>query len=261
MRLYKIIAIVLALHIVIGLVSYYYLFHTLSRNKELVLLNQRLNKDNHKVYQLLEQAEALEIDQAKIRAALGLENQLKVEGSAQENVNTYRALMPRSTPSAVEVDQTGVEIRDKLGFLQRSKSSMHDYIASIPTYLPVEGVLTSDYQVVRSLEKNSHRGIDIAASSGTFVRAAADGVVVFAGWTYDLGNLLIIYHGNGFFTYYGHNQRLLLKRSDIAKKGEPIALLGNTGISSAPHLHFEMWKDGESLDPKDYILAFSKLKS
>jgi murein DD-endopeptidase MepM/ murein hydrolase activator NlpD len=261
MRLYKILAVVLALHLIVGLISYYFLFHTMSRNKELVTLNQQLNRDNRKVYQLLEQAEALEIDQAKIRAALGLENQLDVEGSARDNVTMYRNLVSRSTPSPVQVEQEGVDFKDKLGFLQRSKSTMHDYVASVPTYLPVEGVLTNDFKSIYSFEKASHRGIDIAAPSGSFVRASADGVVVFAGWTYDLGNLLVLYHGNGFFTYYGHNQRLLLQRSDIAKKGEPIALLGNTGISSAPHLHFEMWKDGEPLDPKEYILAFSKIKS
>jgi murein DD-endopeptidase MepM/ murein hydrolase activator NlpD len=75
-----------------------------------------------------------------------------------------------------------------------------------------------------------------------------------------LGNLVIIYHKNGYFTYYGHNQRLLINRNSVVKKGSTIALVGNSGISSAPHLHFEIWKDGIPLDPKDYLLAYSILE-
>ena len=121
-------------------------------------------------------------------------------------------------------------------------------------------MLTADYESKRYSGNLPHRGIDIAAPRGTLVRAAAEGIVVFAGYTYDLGNLLILYHGAGFFTYYGHNQRLLLNRNAVVKKGDPIALVGNSGISSAPHLHFEIWKDGTPLDPKEYLLAFSTLE-
>ena len=119
--------------------------------------------------------------------------------------------------------------------------------------------MSADYENDTTRDPSQHRGIDIAGTMGDLVKASADGIVVFSGWTYDLGNLVILYHGNGFYTYYGHNQSCLHQRGSFVKKGESIATLGNTGISSAPHLHFEIWKDGISHDPKDFILAFSDI--
>ena len=102
---------------------------------------------------------------------------------------------------------------------------------------------------------NKHLGIDIAGKKGTPVRAAADGVVLFANWTDDLGNLIIINHLNNFLTYYGHNQVLLKRERGSVKKGEIIALLGSSGKSTAPHLHFEIWKDGMPVDPQEYLIV------
>jgi murein DD-endopeptidase MepM/ murein hydrolase activator NlpD len=79
--------------------------------------------------------------------------------------------------------------------------------------------------------------------------------VVFANWTYVWGNLVIIHHGENIFTYYGHNDRLLAHDKTFVKKGEPIALLGNSGLSSGPHLHFEVWKDGAPIDPRQVLLT------
>ena len=120
-------------------------------------------------------------------------------------------------------------------------------------------MLSADYENRTNVGTSQHRGIDIAGNMGDMVKASADGVVIFSGWTFDLGNLMIIYHGNGFYTYYGHNQRCLVPRGSFVKKGEAIAMLGSTGISSAPHLHFEIWRDGVSYDPKEFILAFSNI--
>ena len=178
----------------------------------------------------------------------------------QEQQTLVPSVMPVVQSTQEESNVSGEVIREKLGFLKRSKSSFHDYEKSVPTFLPVEGILTSDYDQGVQQSKRTHRGIDIAAARGSFVHSAADGIVVFAGWTYDLGNLLILYHGSGFFTYYGHNQRLLVTRNSLVKKGDVISLLGNSGHSSAPHLHFEIWKDGIPLDPKITCLHFPDYK-
>ena len=97
--------------------------------------------------------------------------------------------------------------------------------------------------------QKNHYGIDIAVHEGEPVLAAAGGRVIFSGWTYDLGNLIIIYHGDDYFTHYGHNQLNLIQNHGIVKRGDVIALAGSTGISSGPHLHFEIWKDGDAIDP------------
>ncbi|HNR66876.1 MAG TPA: M23 family metallopeptidase [bacterium] len=261
-KLAKIIAVALAVHVVVGFFTYWRAAQLHYRNRNLTVLNDQLNENNQKVYELLAAFEELEASQGKIRSALGLASTDSVHVDSvkpQRNIEIYTDFLPAVvSPYQVTEREQQVSIEDKLGFLQRSTASIHDYLKSVPTFLPVEGILTSDYDDYRHMDRGQHRGIDIAAPRGSFIRAAADGIVVFAGWTPDLGDLIILYHGDGFFSYYGHNQRLLYKRSALVKKGEPIAFLGNTGQSSAPHLHFEIWKDGVPQDPKEFILAFSK---
>ncbi|HLF20657.1 MAG TPA: M23 family metallopeptidase [Bacteroidota bacterium] len=121
---------------------------------------------------------------------------------------------------------------------------------NFPAILPTEGYITRGYEPAQR-----HFGLDIAAKSGTLVNAAADGFLVFAGWTHDDGNLVIISHSNGFLTFYKHNQSLLKAANTFIKRGEPIAFLGNSGrTSSGPHLHFEIWKNGTPVDPSLYVL-------
>ena len=98
-----------------------------------------------------------------------------------------------------------------------------------------------------------HGGIDFAVREGTPIVATATGRVVFAGWDKDFGNMVIIDHENGYKTVYGHNQKLMAKVGEKVYKGDVIALSGNTGRSSAPHLHYEIDKDGVPIDPSPYL--------
>jgi len=124
-------------------------------------------------------------------------------------------------------------------------------LTSFPLLIPVQGFVTQGFDPSRN-----HFGLDIAAQRGTPVQAPGDGVVVFAGWTYDDGNMLIIAHGGGYLTVYKHNQALLKNELNGVKRGEPIALLGTSGKTSlGPHLHFEVWKNGVPQDPSDYLLV------
>ena len=101
-----------------------------------------------------------------------------------------------------------------------------------------------------------HAGVDIAGSEGSPIAAAAEGQVVFAGVDATFGNMLVLRHRDGWETAYGHGQVLLVQTVDSVKVGQTIALLGSTGRSSAPHLHFEMRKDGASVDPADYFRVY-----
>jgi murein DD-endopeptidase MepM/ murein hydrolase activator NlpD len=122
---------------------------------------------------------------------------------------------------------------------------------AFPLLTPVEGFVTQGFDPTRN-----HFGIDIAAQRGTPVYAPGDGVVLFAGWTYEDGNMLIIAHGGGYATVYKHNQTLLKNTLNTVKRGEPIALLGSTGKTSAGHhLHFEVWRNGVPQDPNDFLLV------
>jgi murein DD-endopeptidase MepM/ murein hydrolase activator NlpD len=120
-----------------------------------------------------------------------------------------------------------------------------------PLMTPVDGFVTQGFE-----PRNNHFGMDFAGKRGTPVFAAADGHVLFAGWTYDDGNILIIAHGNGYVTVYKHNQTLLKTVQSRVTRGEPIALLGTSGRTSlGPHLHFEVWRDGIPEDPNEYLLT------
>lgn len=98
-----------------------------------------------------------------------------------------------------------------------------------------------------------HPGIDIAVAEGSYVRAAGGGVVTEAGADDIYGNYVRIRHADGYETLYGHASELYVATDDAVVRNQVIALSGNTGTSTAPHLHFEVWKDGEAIDPRDVV--------
>ncbi len=127
------------------------------------------------------------------------------------------------------------------------------YLNNVPSLLPVSGVVTQNMIINNKDDIRKHLGVDIAVPTGQPILASASGQVVFSGWTPDLGNLVVIYHNNEYFTYYGHNELILVNSYEKVDRGDAIATSGNSGISSGPHLHFEIWKDGEPVDPLLYF--------
>ncbi len=98
-----------------------------------------------------------------------------------------------------------------------------------------------------------HSGIDFGASYGSTIRAADSGSVIFAGWYGGYGYAVIIDHGNGISTLYGHTSKLYVAEGQPVQPGDAIAAVGSTGLSTGPHLHFEVRKDGEPVDPLTYF--------
>ena len=130
-------------------------------------------------------------------------------------------------------------------------------LASAPSIWPVRGWVTSDYSVrldPYTGEKMMHEGIDVAAGLGTPVRAPADGTVVFAGQEGGYGHVLVLDHGYGLKTRYGHLSRIDVKVGEKVKRGEFIAAVGNTGRSTGPHLHYEVRVNGVADNPRKFIL-------
>lgn len=116
--------------------------------------------------------------------------------------------------------------------------------------MPARGRLTSSYGTRWG---RKHEAIDVAMSVGTTIKAADGGKVIFSGTKGTYGKLVIIDHGNGYETRYAHNSSLLVKQGDRVYKGQVIAESGNTGRSTGPHMHFEIRKDGNAIDPSKYV--------
>ncbi|MBT8421524.1 MAG: peptidoglycan DD-metalloendopeptidase family protein [Gammaproteobacteria bacterium] len=98
-----------------------------------------------------------------------------------------------------------------------------------------------------------HKGVDFAGKRGDDIIAVSDGVVTFSGDRYGYGNLVEVRHGNGYVTRYAHNQQNLVAVGDVVTQGQTIALIGSTGRSTGPHVHFEVHRNGQAVDPAKYI--------
>lgn len=103
-----------------------------------------------------------------------------------------------------------------------------------------------------------HNGVDFAGKDGSDVVSVAAGVVVYAAPRHGYGKMVEINHGGGFTTRYGHHKELLVKAGDIVQKGQVIGLMGSSGRSTGPHVHFEVFKNGRVVDPSSYIHRASR---
>jgi len=127
---------------------------------------------------------------------------------------------------------------------------------SVEFIWPVRGRLTSGYgyrQHPMGGQSKFHCGIDIAAPVGRTIFAAMDGKVTFTGRRGSLGLAVLILHDNGYSTVYGHAASILVRSGQQVRQGDPIALVGNTGMSTGPHLHFEIRKSGRAINPRPLL--------
>ncbi|MDI6766233.1 MAG: M23 family metallopeptidase [Bacteroidota bacterium] len=132
----------------------------------------------------------------------------------------------------------------------KKHKDIRDYISTLPLVMPVSGYITREFD-----SEQLHYGVDFAGKKGSPVFASTDGIIIFANWTYEDGFMVIITHEQGYLTVYKHNQSILKNVGDVVRRGEIIALLGNTGErSTGSHLHFEIWKNGVVQNPNKYLL-------
>lgn len=131
-----------------------------------------------------------------------------------------------------------------------------EYLETVPNIMPASGRITSKFGNRRdpfTRKIQFHQGIDIANSSGTSIKAAAKGTVIYAGYNGGYGRTIIIDHGNGYKTLYAHNRELLVKKGEKVEKGQVIAKMGSSGRSTGVHLHFEIHKNNKAIDPLTVI--------
>lgn len=140
--------------------------------------------------------------------------------------------------------------------LSAAEIKLDKYMLTIPTLWPTNGRLSDDFGYRRDPftgRKTYHEGLDIAGSFGDKIKAAASGKVILAQRYNGYGRAVIIDHGHGLKTLYGHSSKLLVKEGQIVKKGDVIAEVGSSGRSTGPHLHFQVLLYNTPVDPLQYL--------
>ncbi len=151
-----------------------------------------------------------------------------------------------------EIQKTVERVDEIKDYLRIQKNI---YMAT-PQGYPLEGNISSSYgrrDNPFSGERTFHSGVDISATPGMSIRATADGVISYSGWTQSSGYVVLIEHGCGFSTAYAHNKGNVVKVGQRVKRGEVIAHIGSTGRSTGPHVHYEVWEKGKRINPNKFL--------
>ncbi len=211
--------------------------------------------------------------QAQMLRLNALGGRLVVQGNLDKDefdFDAEPAVGGPGSPAAVEsvsypdframLDALGAEINDreqKLSVLETLLMSRSLSERVMPSGRPVEdGWLSSKYGKRNDPftgKQEFHKGLDFAGKKGSGVNVVGDGVVTWAGDRSGYGDMVEVSHGNGYVTRYAHNQKHLVKVGDTVRKGQQIALMGSTGRSTGPHVHFEVLRDGKTVNPAKYI--------
>ncbi len=146
---------------------------------------------------------------------------------------------------------------DTVGEIKDYLRQQRDIYFATPRGSPLEGGYISSPFGWRKHPKTGrrdyHTGIDIAAWPGTPVRATADGIVSFSGWSGGSGRLVVLEHGFGFTTAYAHNKKIIVKVGQKVNRGDIISYVGSTGNTTGPHVHYEVWLDKKPVNPRSYM--------
>ena len=204
---------------------------------------------------LAEDVDGMREYNAQLRKVLGDRADSGVAKEAEQEIDPSPA--PLSAVSSLDestlLEEYGEFVEDHRSFNTIVASEPMSR-AALPLVKPVSGILSQRFN-----PEQMHFGVDYAAKAGTPVFAAGDGYVVFANWTHDGGNMVMISHSGGYLTVYKHNQSLLISQHVPVRRGDIIALLGSSGkTSTGPHLHFEVWRDGIPVDPEEFLLMATK---
>jgi murein DD-endopeptidase MepM/ murein hydrolase activator NlpD len=253
----------------------------------------QLGQDGLKQWQQVVQEQQLQIDDARKSARTHLDaltlrigrmqaqmlqlnalgNQLVAQASLDKDEFDFNNLPAVGGPEDVAglesielpdfltmLDELSVEMEDrgqKLSVLDTllMDRSLHERV--MPSGSPVKnGWVSSGYGKRTDPftgKKEFHKGVDLAGKEGSRVLSVGDGIVTWVGKRTGYGNLVEITHGNGYVTRYGHNKKLLVAVGDSVKKGQQVAVLGSTGRSTGPHVHFEVVHNGQQVNPSKFL--------
>ncbi len=171
----------------------------------------------------------------------------------EKHNNLIREMHRQINQVATATKKQVLDFKNLIKMLEQKRN----LLASTPSIRPADGWVTSGFGYRTSPftgQKEFHAGLDIANKPGTKIIATADGRVSFAGGKMYIGNMVIIDHGHGRITKYGHMKKILVHPGQKVKRGQVIGLIGNTGRSTGPHVHYEVRINGTPVNPLKYIL-------
>jgi len=231
-----------------GGIPYYRYYAILDNNEEKYYVSSF--EEAEKVVNDLKEKGSTNIESISISEKY--ETDLKTLTSTEEVVSKLY-VEPVKTVTVAKNANAGSRARASGSVNTSSKISGGKASLGISLIRPVSGTITSRFGVSSNIRRSSHTGLDIAAPTGTPVKAAASGTVTFSGWKGSYGNMLVISHGNGVQTYYGHCSKLYAKNGQTVSQGDVVASVGSTGNSTGPHLHLEIRVNGTAYNPQNYI--------
>jgi murein DD-endopeptidase MepM/ murein hydrolase activator NlpD len=226
-----------------------------SENQQLVETNKQLQVTAAEVQARLEE---FENQTARLALAAGMDTETVDPGVGNQaeavgRGGPYDRIPESPAVLRLQSDWIGMKLRE----VEEKLLIRDQKLACTPTIAPTLGVITDGFGSRKDPFTGRpafHRGLDISARRGTPVLAPADGVVVFAGRNGGLGKVLRLSHGFGYTTVFGHLDKTLVEPGEEVHRGQQIGVLGNTGRSTGPHLHYEVHVDGKAVNPLYHIL-------
>lgn len=228
--------------------TYYRYYAILENQEEKVYVSTFAEAEN--VVNTLKEKQSSNMDNITISEKYEMENKefvttedavAKLYVEKQEPVQVAKTTNKITVKKATGTVNTGFNISG-------SKVSL-----GISLIKPISGIITSRFAESSRIRSSRHTGLDISASTGTPIKAAASGTVTFSGRKGSYGNLIVVTHGNGVQTYYGHCSALYASTGQQVSQGQTIAAVGSTGNSTGPHLHLEIRVNGVAYNPQNYL--------
>jgi murein DD-endopeptidase MepM/ murein hydrolase activator NlpD len=243
--------------------------------------NHKLQKEQKEVkptlrksYKIVDELNQIKKDRTRINAIWKSIQQKGGRPYTQASRGGTFRMQPYSIPPREVKKEAVMTSLDKLkynlsqinGYIETEKEEQQKLLTQLiayeclldhtPSRWPVSSSIASWFGVrVHPVLKTvkHHEGLDLVASYGTKVRAAADGTVSFAGWDGGYGYLVKINHGYGYETRYGHNSKILVSVGQVVKKGQVITISGSSGLATGPHLHYEVRINGQPVNPAPFL--------
>lgn len=180
-------------------------------------------------------------------------------GSKDKILENVDAKVGIHDAGSVDIDLLKDQIKNTIERVSAIKDFLKeqkDVYMATPKGWPVMGRITSDFGERQNPKHGGlefHSALDISASAGSPIKATADGIVSFSGWSAGNGNLVVVEHGFGYSTFYAHNSSNAVSVGQRVKRGSVIAYIGSTGNSTGPHVHYEVWQHGKPVNPIAFI--------